>query len=208
MAQGKPTYYITTPIYYPSGRLHIGNSYTTVAADAIARYRRQAGYDVYYLTGTDEHGLKIEQKADKLGIQPQQYVDQMATQIKDLWQALDITNDDFIRTTEPRHTKAVQKIFQQLLDQGDIYLGQYTGWYSVSDEEYFTESQLSEVYRDEKGQVVGGLAPTGNEVQLVNESSYFFKMSKYAKWLLDYYQAHPDFIQPESRMKEMINNFF
>ncbi|KRM90047.1 methionine--tRNA ligase [Fructilactobacillus florum] len=207
MAQGKPTYYITTPIYYPSGRLHIGNSYTTVAADAIARYRRQAGYDVYYLTGTDEHGLKIEQKADKLGIQPQQYVDQMATQIKDLWQALDITNDDFIRTTEPRHTKAVQKIFQQLLDQGDIYLGQYTGWYSVSDEEYFTESQLSEVYRDEKGQVVGGLAPTGNEVQLVNESSYFFKMSKYAKWLLDYYQAHPDFIQPESRMKEMINNF-
>nr|WP_225349219.1 methionine--tRNA ligase [Fructilactobacillus florum] len=207
MAQGKPTYYITTPIYYPSGRLHIGNSYTTVAADAIARYRRQAGYDVYYLTGTDEHGLKIEQKADKLGIQPQQYVDQMATQIKDLWQALDITNDDFIRTTEPRHTKAVQKIFQQLLDQGDIYLGQYTGWYSVSDEEYFTESQLSEVYRDEKGQVVGGLAPTGNEVQLVNESSYFFKMSKYAEWLLDYYQAHPDFIQPESRMKEMINNF-
>ena len=207
MAEKKPTFYVTTPIYYPSGRLHIGNSYTTVAADAVARYRRASGYDVFYLTGTDEHGLKIEQKAEKLGVQPQQYVDKMAKQIKNLWAELDVSNDDFIRTTDDRHVKAVQKIFQQLLDQGDIYLGTYAGWYSVSDEEYFTESQLAEVYRDDEGNVTGGIAPTGNEVQLVNEECYFFKMSKYADWLMDYYKSHPDFIQPNARMHEMINNF-
>ena len=207
MAEQKPTFYVTTPIYYPSGRLHIGNSYTTVAADAVARYRRASGYDVFYLTGTDEHGLKIEQKAEKLGVQPQQYVDKMAKQIKNLWAELDVSNDDFIRTTDDRHVKAVQKIFQQLLDQGDIYLGTYAGWYSVSDEEYFTESQLAEVYRDDEGNVTGGIAPTGNEVQLVNEECYFFKMSKYADWLMDYYKSHPDFIQPNARMHEMINNF-
>ena len=207
MAEQKPTYYITTPIYYPSGKLHIGNSYTTIACDAEARFKRLMGYDVFYLTGTDEHGLKIEQKAEKLGMKPQEYVDQMAAQIKELWNKLEITNDKFIRTTDDYHEKAVQKIFQKLLDQGDIYLGEYEGWYSVSDEEYFTESQLAEVYRDADGNVTGGKAPSGNEVELVKEESYFFKMSKYADWLLDYYQTHPNFIQPASRMNEMINNF-
>lgn len=207
MAENKPTYYITTPIYYPSGKLHIGNSYTTVACDAEARFRRMSGYDVFFLTGTDEHGLKIEQKAEKLGLDPQTYVDQMAAGIKELWKKLEITNDKFIRTTDDYHEAAVQKIFQQLLDQGDIYKGEYVGWYSVDDEEYFTESQLAEVYRDDQGQVIGGKALSGHEVELVKEESYFFKMSKYADWLMDYYQAHPDFIQPSSRMNEMINNF-
>ncbi|USS87063.1 methionine--tRNA ligase [Fructilactobacillus cliffordii] len=207
MADQKSTFYVTTPIYYPSGRLHIGNSYTTVAADMVARYHRSLGEDVFYLTGTDEHGLKIEQKAEKLGLEPQAYVDKMAQQIKDLWMNLDVSNDDFIRTTDDRHVQAMQRIFQRLLDQGDIYLGQYSGWYSVSDEEYFTESQLEEVYRDADGNVTGGKAPTGNEVQLVNEECYFFKMSKYADWLMQYYQDHPDFIQPSSRMHEMVKNF-
>ncbi|AEV94419.1 methionine--tRNA ligase [Pediococcus claussenii] len=201
------TYYITTPIYYPSGKLHIGNSYTTIASDAEARYQRLLGKDVFFLTGTDEHGLKIEQKADELNIEPQAYVDGMAADIKKLWKLLDISNDKFIRTTDDYHEKAVQKIFQQFLDQGDIYLGEYEGWYSVSDEEYFTESQLLEVYRDEDGKVTGGKAPSGHEVELVKEQSYFFKMSKYADWLLDYYQTHPNFIQPATRMNEMINNF-
>lgn len=203
----QPTYYITTPIYYPSGRLHIGNSYTTVACDAEARFKRLSGFDVFFLTGTDEHGLKIEQKAEKLGKDPQTYVDEMAAGIKELWQKLEITNDKFIRTTDGYHEAAVQKIFQQLLDQGDIYKGEYVGWYSVDDEEYFTESQLKEVFKDENGQVTGGIAPSGHEVQLVKEESYFFKMSKYADWLMDYYKAHPDFIQPESRMNEMVKNF-
>jgi methionyl-tRNA synthetase len=201
------TYYITTPIYYPSGKLHIGNSYTTIACDAEARFQRLEGKDVFFLTGTDEHGLKIEQKAEALNTTPKAYVDGMAEDIKKLWDLLEITNDKFIRTTDDYHEKAVQKIFQKLLDQGDIYLGEYEGWYSVSDEEYFTESQLAEVYRDADGNVTGGKAPSGNEVELVNEESYFFKMSKYADWLLDYYQTHPNFIQPASRMNEMINNF-
>lgn len=201
------TFYVTTPIYYPSGRLHIGNSYTTIACDALARYKRAEGFDVFFLTGTDEHGLKIEEKAESLNTTPQAYVDTMAAQIKDLWKKLDISNDKFIRTTDEQHREVVQKIFQQLLDQGDIYLGEYSGWYSVSDEEYFTESQLAEVYKDDNGNVIGGKAPSGHEVELVNEKSYFFKMSKYADWLLQYYKDHPDFIQPESRMNEMINNF-
>jgi methionyl-tRNA synthetase len=201
------TYYITTPIYYPSGKLHIGNSYTTIACDAEARFQRLQGKDVFFLTGTDEHGLKIEQKAEALNTTPKAYVDGMAKDIKQLWDLLEISNDKFIRTTDDYHEKAVQKIFQQLLDQGDIYLGEYEGWYSVSDEEYFTESQLAEVYHDENGKVIGGKAPSGNEVELVKEESYFFKMSKYADWLLDYYQSHPNFIQPASRMNEMINNF-
>ncbi|MDD1388366.1 methionine--tRNA ligase [Pediococcus pentosaceus] len=201
------TYYITTPIYYPSGKLHIGNSYTTIACDAEARFQRLEGKDVFFLTGTDEHGLKIEQKAKALNTTPKAYVDGMAEDIKKLWDLLEITNDKFIRTTDDYHEKAVQKIFQKLLDQGDIYLGEYEGWYSVSDEEYFTESQLAEVYRDADGNVTGGKAPSGNEVELVKEESYFFKMSKYADWLLDYYQTHPNFIQPASRMNEMINNF-
>ncbi|WP_353989812.1 methionine--tRNA ligase [Pediococcus argentinicus] len=203
----KETYYITTPIYYPSGKLHIGNSYTTIAVDAEARFQRLLGKDVFYLTGTDEHGLKIEQKAEELKTTPKAYVDGMAKDIKELWKLLDISNDKFIRTTDDYHEKAVQKILQQLLDQGDIYLGEYEGWYSVSDEEYFTESQLAEVYRDDNGKMIGGKAPSGHEVELVKEESYFFKMSKYADWLLDYYKSHPDFIQPAARMNEMINNF-
>nr|WP_278279347.1 methionine--tRNA ligase [Weissella oryzae] len=203
----KKTFYITTPIYYPSGKLHIGNTYTTVLADAAARYHRLLNEDVYFLTGTDEHGLKIEQKAEKLGMTPKEYVDGMAADIQALWKSLDITNDGFIRTTDADHEKAIQMIFQRFLDQGDIYKGEYEGWYSVDDEEYFTESQLAEVYRDEAGNMIGGKAPSGHEVELVKESSYFFKMSKYADWLLDYYQQHPEFIQPESRMNEMITNF-
>ena len=207
MAEQKPTYYITTPIYYPSGKLHIGNTYTTVACDAEARYRRLMGYDVFYLTGTDEHGLKIEQKAEKLGKQPQEYVDEMAAGIKKLWKTMEITNDKFIRTTDDYHEKAVQKIFQKFIDQGDIYKGKYKGWYSVDDEEYFTESQLAEVYRDDDGNVIGGKAPSGHEVQLVEEESYFFKMSKYSDWLMNYYKEHPDFIEPHTRVNEMVNNF-
>ncbi|WP_390407813.1 methionine--tRNA ligase [Lacticaseibacillus jixiensis] len=203
----KPTFYVTTPIYYPSGKLHIGNAYSTIAADVIARYKRLMGYDVFFLTGTDEHGLKIEQKADALGITPQAYVDGMVAQIKSLWKLLEITNDKFIRTTDEEHVKAVQKIVERLIKQGDVYLGEYTGWYSVEDEEYFTEPQLAEVYRDQDGKVIGGKAPSGHEVQLVKEESYFFRMSKYADRLLKYYDEHPDFIQPVSRKKEMINNF-
>ncbi|UQS82302.1 methionine--tRNA ligase [Bombilactobacillus folatiphilus] len=203
----KPTFYITTPIYYPSGKLTIGNSYTTVAADTLARYKRSRGFDVFFLTGTDEHGLKIEEKAEANGMDPQSYVDKMAAGIKELWQLLEISNDKFIRTTDQEHVDAVQKIVQKLIDSGDVYLGEYLGWYSVEDEEYFTESQLAEVYRDDQGQVIGGKAPSGHEVKLVKEPSYFFKMSKYADRLLQYYEDHPDFIQPESRKNEMINNF-
>jgi len=207
MAETKPTYYITTPIYYPSGKLHIGNSYTTIACDTLARYKRAKGYDVFFLTGTDEHGLKIEEKAEKLDTDPKSYVDGMVKPIKDLWKLLEISNDKFIRTTDAYHEKAVQTIFERLLKSGDIYLGNYEGWYSVDDEEYFTETQLAEVYRDDNGKVIGGKAPSGHDVELVKEESYFFKMSKYADWLLDYYHSHPDFIQPANRMNEMVKNF-
>lgn len=203
----KETFYITTPIYYPSGKLHIGNSYTTIACDAVARYKRLMGFDVFYLTGVDEHGQKIEKKAEELGVEPQEYVDKMAADVKKLWKTLDISYDKFIRTTDDYHKAAVQKIFDRLLEQGDIYLGEYEGWYSVSDEEFFTETQLAEVYKDENGKVIGGKAPSGHEVELVKEESYFFRMSKYADRLLAYYEEHPEFIQPESRKNEMINNF-
>ena len=203
----KPTFYITTPIYYPSGKLHIGNSYTTIACDVLARYKRLQGYDVFFLTGTDEHGLKIEQKAQALGMQPQEYVDKMAADIKELWKKLEITNDKFIRTTDDYHEKAVQNIFEKLLAKGDIYLGKYRGWYSVSDEEYFTESQLAEVYRDEDGNMIGGKAPSGHEVQLVAQDCSFFNISKYADRLVKYYEEHPDFIIPDTRKNEMLNNF-
>ena len=201
------TFYITTPIYYPSGKLQLGNTYTTVLADAAARYHRLLGEDVHFLTGTDEHGLKIQQKAQAAGISEIDYLDGMAKDIKTLWSLMDISYDDFIRTTEDRHEKAVQKIFTTLLENDDIYKGEYEGWYSVSDEEYFTESQLAEVFRDEDGNMIGGKAPSGHEVELVKEEAYFFKMSKYADWLLEYYKSHPEFIQPEARMNEMINNF-
>ncbi|MBC1800618.1 methionine--tRNA ligase [Listeria booriae] len=207
MPKENNTFYLTTPIYYPSGKAHIGHAYTTVAGDAMARYKRLRGFDVFYLTGTDEHGQKIQQKAEEQNVSPQSYVDDIAAGFKELWEKLEISNTDFIRTTEPRHKDGVAKIFQKLLDQGDIYLGQYEGWYSVSDEEYFTETQLEEVYRDENGKVIGGKAPSGNEVELVKEESYFFRMSKYADRLLAYYNDNPEFILPESRKNEMINNF-
>ena len=206
MSENK-NYYITTPIYYPSGKLHIGSAYTTIACDILARYKRLQGYDVFYLTGVDEHGQKIQDKAAEEGKAPQQFVDEHAVEIEKLWDLLEITNDDFIRTTEDRHKEVVGKIFERLLAQGDIYLDEYSGWYSVSDEEFFTESQLEEVFKDENGKVTGGIAPSGHEVEWVSEESYFFKMSKYADRLLAYYNEHPDFIQPESRKNEMVNNF-
>ena len=207
MTTQKPTYYITTPIYYPSGKLHIGNSYSTLACDAMTRYKRLQGFDAFFLTGTDEHGQKIERTAEDLGVSPKQYVDEMADIIKKLWDLLDIDYSHFIRTTDDYHEKAVQDAFEQLLAQDDIYLGEYSGWYSVSDEEFFTESQLVEVYRDADGNVTGGIAPTGNEVTLVKEESYFFRMSKYADRLVQYYEDHADFLEPAFRKTEMINNF-
>lgn len=203
----KKSFYITTPIYYPSGKLHIGSAYTTIACDILARYKRLQDYDVFYLTGTDEHGLKMQEKAESEGTTPQKFVDTQVAEIKELWQKLKISNDAFIRTTDPEHKEIVAKIFEKLYAQGDIYLDQYSGWYSVSDEEFFTESQLQEVYRDEEGTVIGGMAPSGHEVEWVSEESYFFRMSKYADRLLEYYENHPHFIQPESRKNEMINNF-
>lgn len=207
MTTQKPTYYITTPIYYPSGKLHIGNSYSTLACDAMTRYKRLQGFDAFFLTGTDEHGQKIERTAEGLGVSPKQYVDEMADIIKKLWDLLDIDYSHFIRTTDDYHEKAVQDAFEQLLAQDDIYLGEYSGWYSVSDEEFFTENQLVEVYRDADGNVTGGVAPTGNEVTLVKEESYFFRMSKYTDRLVQYYEDHADFLEPAFRKTEMINNF-
>ena len=201
------TFYITTPIYYPSGNLHIGHAYTTVAGDAMARYKRMRGYDVMYLTGTDEHGQKIQRKAEEKGITAQEYVDGMVADIKVLWEKLDISYDDFIRTTEKRHKDTVEKIFKQLLDQGDIYLDEYEGWYSVPDETYYTELQLADPIIED-GKIVGGKSPdSGHPVELVKEESYFFRMGKYADRLLKFYEENPEFIQPESRKNEMINNF-
>lgn len=199
MKEKRKTFYLTTPIYYPSGNLHIGHAYTTVAGDAMARYKRMRGYDVMYLTGTDEHGQKIQRKAEEKGITPQQYVDHMAEGIKELWKKLDISYDDFIRTTEERHSTVVAKIFKKLLDKGDIYLDQYEGLYCTSCESFFTETQVKEN---------DGKCPDCNgPVEMVKEESYFFKMSKYADRLLQYYEENPEFIQPESRKNEMINNF-
>ncbi|RQX43900.1 methionine--tRNA ligase [Staphylococcus capitis] len=203
----KDTFYITTPIYYPSGNLHIGHAYSTVAGDVIARYKRMQGYDVRYLTGTDEHGQKIQEKAQKAGKTELEYLDEMIAGIKSLWDKLEISNDDFIRTTEERHKQVVEKVFERLLKQGDIYLGEYEGWYSVPDETYYTESQLVDpVY--ENGEIVGGKSPdSGHEVELVKEESYFFNINKYTDRLLEFYDKNPDFIQPPSRKNEMINNF-
>jgi methionyl-tRNA synthetase len=191
------TFYITTPIYYPSGNLHIGHAYTTVAGDAMARYKRMRGFDVRYLTGTDEHGQKIQRKAEEQDVSPQNYVDGIVKDIQELWGKLDISYDDFIRTTEKRHKDIVEKIFKQLLDQGDIYLDQYEGWYCTPCESFFTERQLEN----------GNCPDCGRPVEKVKEESYFFKMSKYVDRLLAYYNENPEFIQPESRKNEMINNF-
>lgn len=208
MGNSKNTFYITTPIYYPSGKLHIGNAYSTIACDVMARYKRMTGYDVFYLTGSDEHGQKIEQKAEELNVSPQAYVDEMAEGMKKLWKLLEISNDKFIRTTEPTHKKVVQDIFERFLEQGDIYLDEYEGWYSIPDETFYTETQLVDVEYDENGNIVAGKSPdSGHPVELIKEESYFFKMSKYADRLLEYYETQPEFIQPESRKNEMINNF-
>lgn len=193
----KNTFYITTPIYYPSDKLHIGHAYTTVAGDAMARYKRLRGYDVMYLTGTDEHGQKIERKAKEAGVTPQQFTDEVVSGIQKLWEKLEISHDDFIRTTEPRHKQVVQRIFEKLLKQGDIYLDEYEGWYCTPCESFFVERQLED----------GKCPDCGRKVEKVKEESYFFKMSKYADRLLRYYEENPDFIQPESRKNEMINNF-
>lgn len=193
----KNTFYITTPIYYPSDKLHIGHAYTTVAGDAMARYKRLRGYDVWYLTGTDEHGQKIERRAKDNDKTPLQFVDDIVVGIKELWSKLEISNDDFIRTTEERHKKVVERIFDQLLKQDDIYKGTYEGWYCTPCESFFLERQL----------VDGKCPDCGRPVELVKEESYFFRMSKYADRLLAYYEANPEFIQPESRKNEMINNF-
>jgi methionyl-tRNA synthetase len=193
----KKTFYLTTPIYYPSGNLHIGHAYTTVAGDAMARYKRMRGYDVMFLTGTDEHGQKIQRKAEEKGVTPQQYVDEIVAGIQELWKKLDISYDDFIRTTQDRHKKVVEKIFKRLIDQGDIYLDEYEGWYCTPCESFFTERQL----------VDGNCPDCGRPVEKVKEESYFFRMSKYVDRLLEYYEKNPQFIQPESRKNEMINNF-
>ncbi|WP_048748465.1 methionine--tRNA ligase [Paenibacillus sp. P22] len=197
MPENNNSYYITTPIYYPSGKLHIGHAYCTLAADAMARYKRAQGYDVKFLTGTDEHGQKIERTAKELGMTPIEFLDGTVGEIQKLWKKLEISHDDFIRTTEERHKKSVEKIFKQLLDQGDIYKGTYEGWYCTPCESFFTERQL----------VDGKCPDCGRPVELVKEESYFLGMSKYADRLLQYYEDNPDFIQPESRKNEMINNF-
>jgi len=197
MEEKLKTFYLTTPIYYPSGNLHIGHAYTTVAGDAMARYKRMRGFDVMYLTGTDEHGQKIQRKAEEKGVTPQQYVDEIVSGIKDLWNKLDISYDDFIRTTEDRHKQVVEKIFAKLLEQGDIYLDQYEGWYCTPCESFYTDRQL----------VDGNCPDCGRSVEKVKEESYFFRMSKYVDRLLQYYEENPEFIQPESRKNEMINNF-
>ena len=193
----KKTFYITTPIYYPSANLHIGNTYTTVSADAIARFKRLTGYDVMFLAGTDEHGQKIQRIAQEKGVTPKEYVDKVVAGIQELWSIMDISYDKFIRTTDDYHKKAVQKLFKQLYDQGDIYKSAYEGWYCTPCESFWTETQA----------VDGKCPDCGRPVEKAKEEAYFFKMSKYADRLIEYIGAHPEFIQPESRKNEMLNNF-
>lgn len=194
----KTPYYITTPIYYPSANLHIGNTYTTVAADALARYKRLMGYDVLFLTGSDEHGQKIQRIAEENGVAPIEYVGKIVDGIKDLWQTMNISYDRFIRTTDEYHVQSVQAIFQKLYDQGDIYKSEYEGWYCTPDESFWTEGQLDDDH----------ICPDcGRPLERAKEESYFFRMSKYAGRLIQYIEDHPHFIQPESRKNEMLNNF-
>lgn len=190
-------FYITTPIYYPSGKFHIGTSYTEVLADTIKRYKQLRGYDVFMLTGTDEHGQKIQTVAEKAGKTPQEHVDEMAQMAKDLWAKMHIKYDYFIRTTDENHEKAVQKIFEYFLEKGDIYKGEYEGWYCMPCETYFTKTQL----------VDGKCPDCGREVKLLKEEAYFFNMKKYADRLLKFYEDNPDFVEPAYRKTEMINNF-
>lgn len=190
-------YYISTAITYTSGKPHIGNTYEIVLADAIARYQRLKGYDVYFQTGTDEHGQKVEEKAKKEGKTPQEFTDEVASEIKRIWDLMNTSYDKFVRTTDKEHEKIVQNIFQKLYDQGDIYLGEYEGWYCLPCESFFTDSQL----------VDGHCPDCGREVKKSKEEAYFFKMSKYQKRLEEYIETHPHFIEPESRKNEMIQNF-
>ena len=191
-------YYITTPIYYPSGDFHVGTCYCTLMADTLARYKRLRGYDVFFMTGTDEHGQKIEEKAKAQGITPKEYVDNFVARAQQLWKILGISYDHYMRTTDAYHVKAVQKIFERLLKQGDIYKGEYKGLYCTPCESFWTETQL----------VDGKCPDCGREVKEVKEEAYFFKLSKYADRLLKYYEEHPDFLEPEKRKNEMIKNFF
>ncbi len=193
----KPTFYITTPIYYPSDNLHIGHSYCSTAADTMARFKKMTGYDVFFLTGTDEHGQKIERKARDAGVTPKEYVDHIVDGIKKLWKLMDIDYTDFIRTTDERHVKSVQQIFRKLHDQGDIYKSEYEGWYCTPCESFWTELQLKD----------GCCPDCGRPVEKTREESYFFRLSKYQDWLIDYIKTHPDFIQPPTRTAEMLNNF-
>ena len=194
---GKKKFYITTPIYYPSDNLHIGHAYCSTAADSMARFKKLTGYDTYFLTGTDEHGQKIEKKAREKGMEPKEYVDVIVAGIQKLWKQMDIEYDDFIRTTDDRHVKGVQKIFKQLYDQGDIYKAEYEGWYCTPCESFWTELQLKD----------GKCPDCGRPVEKTQEESYFFSLNKYAPWLIQYIEDHPEFIQPASRANEMINNF-
>ena len=190
-------YYISTAIAYTSSKPHIGNTYEIVLADAIARHKRNKGYDVYFQTGTDEHGEKIEQKAKANNLDPQEYVDRISSQVKSIWDVMNTSYDRFVRTTDPNHEKVVQKIFKKLYDQGDIYKGKYEGLYCIPCETFFTHTQL-----------VNGKCPDcGREVKPMKEEAYFFNMKKYADRLLKYYEEHPDFVKPEYRKMEMINNF-
>lgn len=193
----KQKYYISTAIAYTSAKPHIGNTYEIVLGDAIARYKRLKGFDVYFQTGTDEHGEKIELKAKEAGITPKEYVDNIASQIKDIWDIMNTSYDRFVRTTDPKHEREVQKIFKKMYDKGDIYLGKYEGLYCTPCESFFTESQL----------VDGKCPDCGREVHKASEEAYFFKLSKYQDRLVEYYNTHPDFIKPDSRKNEMINNF-
>lgn len=191
-------FYITTPIYYPSDNFHIGHCYTTIIADSIARFKRLSGYDTFFLTGTDEHGQKIEKKAKECGVTPKEYVDKIVDNAKDLWASLNISYDKFIRTTDKEHEEVVQKIFKKLYDQGDIYKGEYKGLYCTPCESFWTETQLDEN---------GNCPDCHREVHEVKEEAYFFKLSKYQAWLEEFLDSHPDFIEPTSRKNEMINNF-
>ena len=193
----KKKFYITTPIYYPSAEFHIGHCYTTIVADAIARYKRLSGYDVFFQTGTDEHGQKIEKKAIEKGVTPKEYIDPIIENAKDLWASLGISYDYFIRTTDEDHKRRVQEIFKKMYDKGDIYKGEYSGLYCTPCESFWTESQL----------VDGKCPDCHREVHEVKEEAYFFKLSKYQKKLEEYYESHPDFIQPVTRKNEMLNNF-
>ena len=190
-------FYVTTPIYYPSSDLHIGHTYTTVAADTMSRFRRLQGYDTYFITGTDEHGQKIEKIAKEHGVSPKEYVDEVVSRIQKLWDTMNVKYDQFIRTTDPQHMKTIQGIFRKLYEQGDIYKGKYEGLYCTPCESFWTETQAPD-----------GICPDcGRPLEHASEEAYFFRMSKYSDRLLQYIEENPGFIQPEARKNEMINNF-